>query len=460
MILGDTIAALATGWAGGPRAMIRLSGAGSPGVLGALGADSPSGRGTRIGPARLTLPVGSLPVLVTVFHAPSSYTGEDGAEVQFAGGTALTRAVLGAVLSVPGVRPAQPGEFTARAFVNGRLSAEKAEGVAAVIGARSAEELSAVRGLLSGKTGVSYRRLRDELADLLALVEAGIDFTDQEGVVAISSSALVARADMLASELRALLGGHPAEARGGAVPVVALAGPPNAGKSTLFNALLGRDRAVVSPAPGTTRDAVRERWRPDTGGWRVTEVELVDIAGLDAGLSARSETDALAQRAALALINECDVVVWCDPRDGGGQSGPPEGCGATRTIRVRTKADRGVGEGSACEGVLPVCAIDGWNLSALRRAIAEAAEQSRSHGSARAALLPRHRAALVEATERVAAASASAAPIGAQGGAAPARPELVAAELRGALDAMGQLAGHVSPDEVIGRIFATFCVGK
>jgi tRNA modification GTPase len=389
-------------------------------------------------------------VLVSLFRGPRSYTGEDAAEIQVPANPVLVERVLRALTSREGVRAAEAGEFTARAYLAGKMTLSQAEGVAATVAASSDEQLAAARALLEGRAGEEYRRWADEVATLLALVESGIDFTDQEDVVPIAPAALLARVGALRGELFAHLGGVGGRESAGALARVALVGRPNAGKSTLFNALLGRRRAVTSPVAGTTRDVLAEeldlaRDVPGAG-----MVLLEDLAGLDAVEGGTAVGPAVApveaQRAAERAVREADVLVWCDP------AGRFEGVdvSAAKVIRVRTFADR---PGHGGREDLAVCALDGWHVGALRRAIAEAATTSRGAGVA--ALLPRHRRAMREAAGRLEGAAESV-------GAGPrlSAPEVTATALRGALDALGELVGRISPDEVLGRVFATFCIGK
>jgi tRNA modification GTPase len=459
--LGDTIAAISSGAGVGTRCVLRVSG---PGTESALKAILAAGELLDFAPGVCTLRISPcaedgaliMPVLAWCFKGPRSYTGEDGAELMFPGGPAIRAALLQRVLAIEGVRPAEPGEFTARAYLNGKLTPEQAEGVAAVIAAGNAEQLRAARELLDGSTGAAYLVLADELASALALVEAGIDFTDQDDVVAIAPGELTRRLRQVEAGIEAALGGAGGAADESAEPVVVLVGAPNAGKSTLFNALLGRARAVVSAEAGTTRDAVEERLGLEgsaPGG--ASSVRLVDLAGLDTAMASRSMLDALGQARAAARIGGADVLVLCSPW--GWEWTPVRVKAGQRVVRVRTKADLVHGR-EAEPTAAAVCALDGWGLPALRRAIADAALGSASRGSARGTVLPRHRACLSRALAGVRSALARSKDQGAAGPLGD--PEVIASDLRGALDDLGEVAGRISPDDVIGRVFATFCVGK
>lgn len=389
------------------------------------------------------------PCLVVAFAGPRSYTGEDVVEIAMPGNpTLVERVIASAIGAIAGIRLAGPGEFTARAYLNERLTLAQAEGVASLIAAQNAGELVEAKKLLSGERGEMYREFADEAMTLLALVEAGIDFTDQEDVVAISAADLKKRAAALALRIEEVLGSAAgAEARS-ELPRVALAGVPNAGKSTLFNALLGRRRAVVSDEAGTTRDVLEERLdlsRDISGGG---EVMLCDTPGV--GAENAGDIDARAQAASRGFRGAADVVVWCDPtgRFEGGMEAAPGG----RVIRVRTKAD--LPHGRTGEGAIEVSALDGFHVPSLRRAIADAAwgRPSLETGG----VLPRHRRALRGAGAELRAIEAE---VGGGGQNIP-EPELAAGRLRAVLDCLGELTGRMTPDDVIGRVFATFCVGK
>lgn len=437
MPVGDTIVAWASAPGRSARAIVRASGPACPELLSRCFEATPEGRGA--GVSRLRLGEGlELPVLLVRLESPGSYTGEESFEVLLPGNPLLVERAVGLLASQPGVRLAGPGEFSARAVLNNRLTLDQAEGVLALISARRDEELEAARRLLGGESGRRYRDWSERIATLLALVEAGIDFTDQEDVVPIAPKELSHRLRTLVEEIEGEIGGAAGREPVRAVPRVVLAGEPNAGKSTLFNALLGRERVVSSPTPGTTRDVIEEVWRPEGVGG--PEVLLCDLPGLDA---AEDEAGRASQSAARRAIDRADLVVWCDPS--GRFAAAPE-----RALRVRTKGDL-PGGGSAAE--LSICALDGWNLGALRRAVVERVEALGP--SALSAVAPRHARALSRASECLRSADSL---VG--GGRAPDSPELVSAELRGALDAFDDLTGRVDPDEVLGRIFAAFCVGK
>ncbi|GJQ28677.1 MAG: tRNA modification GTPase MnmE [Phycisphaerae bacterium] len=447
MIAGDTIVACSSPPGASRRALVRLSGPAVPALADTLLLGCPPVRGC--GPARVCLDGDgpTLPVLVARYPSPASYTGEDVLEIVLPGNPTLVERVVGRLARHPGVRRAEPGEFSARAYLHGRLTLTQAEGVAATIAATSTEQLAAARALLEGRAGQDYQAWADELSALLALVEAGIDFTDQEDVRAIEPGTLRRRARAVRDAVIAHLGVAHGQAVESAEPRVVLAGRPNAGKSTLFNALLGRVRAVESPRAGTTRDVLEEPLDLSGDAPGAGVVTLADAAGLDAAETTASGRGA--QAAARAALAQADVVLWCDPA---GRFDPAD-CPPTRgvVLRVRTFADQG---GPARDATLAVCAIDGWNLDHLRRAIASAL-----HGSTRAPLaelLPRHRAAMkacVLALDTV----LGQVPEHADG---LDHAEEIAHALRSALDAAGELVGRIDPDDVLGKVFASFCIGK
>ncbi len=449
MRLSDTIVAPASPPGRSPRAIIRVSGPATHDLLARTLVEPPRRPGAASG--RLTLaPDLALPILLIRSDAPRSYTGQDTAELLLPGNPALVERVIQRLIEAGTgeVRPAEPGEFTARAYLAGKLTLAQAEGVAATIAAQTDDQLAAARAVLAGDAGRRYASWADELATLLALTEAGIDFVDQEDVVPIPPRDLARRVLVLRDAIGLHAGPRAvAEARG-SLPRIVLIGAPNAGKSTLFNALLGRRRAVVSPIAGTTRDVLEDELdlTADGGGAAV----LADVAGLDGAASCESagppegpSIGAMAQDHAATAIAGADVLIHCDPAGRFERiSSGPEGA---VTLRVRTKADvptarspastPGDRPGAESDGTLPVCALDGWNLGALRRAIADAAWGSSAGGPVPA--LVRHRRALASA---LAALDEAHRTIDA-GSPRLADPELTAGALRLALD--GRHRGRV-----------------
>lgn len=436
----STIVACATGdgvWSA--RGLVRLSGPACGAVERELLARLPPPPGSR-SPLTARLWMGGvleLPCLAWAARGPATYTGEDTLELLMPGNPHLIRRVIEYACRVEGVRAAEPGEFSARAYHNGKLTLEQAEGIAAVIAAESGSQLEAAAKVMRGSTGALFKSWAEECATLLALVEAGIDFTDQDDVVAIHPAALRERVE----GLRAAVGAYLGSAAGREAPSgrtrVALVGPPNAGKSTLFNALLGRVRAVATPIAGTTRDVLAEPLTLAAGPHAV-EIELLDLPGLDPGAAG---IDALGQTAAREALAGAGVVVLCCDRGRFDDLAAAHGAG--RTVRVRTKADQpGWVEGAE----VTVCALTGAGLGELRRLLANAARGTAGGGEG--TVVPRHARALRAAGEALALVDADG------------RVELAAHHLRSALDALGEVSGAVPPDEVIGRVFASFCIGK
>jgi len=449
-----TIIAQASGQAPAPRAIIRVSGPAVPHILATLFDSPPT---TPAQPARLKLAHDlTLPVLLIRATAPRSYTGEDTLELLLPGHPALTRRVLDALLDCSNadriIRQAEPGEFTARAYLLGKLTLAQAEGVAATIAAATHAELDSARALLAGTQGRQLADLADDLANNLALVEAGVDFTDQEDVVPITSAALRQRLDHLVTHLDALLGSVRGQERPDFRPLVVLAGAPNAGKSTLFNALLGRTRALASPTPGTTRDVLREPLTLATPAAGL-EITLADLAGLDDQPAHRSAIDDQAQAIARATLQDADLILWCDPTGLFAAAPILHSAAAPPILKIRTMSDQPAAP-PAARDIHPLCALDGRGLAALRDLIATTLWPAANRP--RAALLPRHRRAVLQAR---AAARSAREQLQARSGPID-HPEIVSSLLRTALDHLGEVSGQLPPDEIVGRIFATFCIGK
>ena len=378
---------------------------------------------------------------------PGSYTGEDTVELQGHGGPVVTGMVLDCVLHA-GARVARPGEFSERAFLNGQLDLSQAEAVADLI--ESASE-QAARSAMRSLEGAFAERLRihvEELVSTRAYVEAAIDFPDEE-IDFLAEPDLAHRL----SALRLAVSGTLADARQGRVLRdglgVVIAGAPNVGKSTLMNRLSGRDAAIVTDIPGTTRDTLHETLHLDG-----LPVRLTDTAGLRAGADVVERIGVDRARAAIA---DADAVLHLlDDRSSEAPGGlDPEVSPAQTLLRVHNKIDLtgsppGLDE-SVDPPVLRISARTGEGLSALRdRLKAVAGYQSGEDGLFIARR--RHVEALEEAAAAIERGSAQLAEMGAG--------ELLAEDLREAQHALGRISGAVTSDDLLAQIFASFCIGK
>ena len=467
MDLSSTIVAIASAPGAGLHGLVRASGVGCHALLGpdaglvaaprgAAAAAPPRGRVAQRVRLRLDLASQSidLPAWVVPFPAPRGFTGEDAFEILCCGHPAVLEATIEALersgdrIGLP-VRRAEPGEFSLRAFQRGRIDLSQAEGIAASIAAESDRELAAAARLRDGALHRAAESIAESIAELLARVEAGIDFADEEDVVAIPPEVLAAGLDAVAAQIDRLLA-----RRGGAEapqgrPIVLLVGPPNAGKSALFNALLGRRRSVESPSAGTTRDAIAE---PLALPGAVGEAVLVDAAGEESVDAAGDAEVALVQRAMQAARGEvatrAALRLRCHPADSPSPWPPAPG-----ELLVLTKVDLLDAAGLPTpETGLATSARTGRGLDDLRDAIALRLSQGPADLEAEVLLLlPRHEGHLATCRAQLAAAAALA-----HGGA----PELLAAALREALDEVAAISGRIEPDDLLGRIFSRFCIGK
>ncbi|HET9904684.1 MAG TPA: tRNA uridine-5-carboxymethylaminomethyl(34) synthesis GTPase MnmE [Xanthobacteraceae bacterium] len=383
------------------------------------------------------------------FPGPASETGEDMAELQLHGGRAVIAAALEALGRLPGFRPAEAGEFTRRAFLNGRLDLTAVEGLADLIGAETeAQRRQAVRQL-RGALGKRAEGWRAQLVSLQARIEAGLDFSDESDVPADLVPAVLREAAALREDIRAVLG----DARGGERLreglTIAIAGPPNAGKSTLFNWLAGREAAIVSPYPGTTRDVLEVHL--SLGGYPVT---VLDTAGMrESGDPVEREGIARARARAQAA----DLVLWVEdvsvadpPTDAAGK--PP--AGEAPVWRILNKAD--LLSDAALAAPAPagtpgfvVSALTEKNLPQLLAALTAFAAEHLAAGEGALITRARHRHALnqtVNALEEMNKHSQ--------------QEDLLAEDLRIAATALGRLVGRIDVEDVLDAIFRDFCIGK
>jgi len=470
MNFSDTIVACSSPPGASARGLVRLSGTDAWSIVEAMSATAHRAISRSRGLATHRL-LNGWPCLLLRFPGPQSYTGEDTLELAVPGNPTLIARVV-ALATEHGARRAEPGEFTARAWLNGRLTLTQAEGVAALVSAASDAQLRAAHVLRENRLGRVAADLCERLAGTLALVEAGIDFTEEEDVVAITPDDLGRRLASIIATIDETLDRAVGSESLSAMPRVVLAGPPNAGKSTLYNALLGRTRAVVSDDRGTTRDVLVEPMHLDSADPLSPEVLLVDMAGLDEsplGLNPQM------QAAAREAMQQADLLIELDPTGRRGNDvgvGHGDAASGAKRLEVRSKCDLDAAEltprdQSPC--AIRISALTGEGLADLRRRIGEAlSDRTASLGAETMALLPRHEECLREARRHlVGAESLLESQIQETGqvrfwGRSPILrdPELLAASVRSALDALGTLAGVVSPDDVLGRIFAGFCIGK
>jgi tRNA modification GTPase len=390
-------------------------------------------------------------VVATLYAGPNSYTGEDSLEISCHGSPFIAHKILADLLA-RGCRPAGPGEFTQRAFLNGRMDLSQAEAVMDLINARSERALAAARQVLRGALGRHLTGLVDGVLGALATVEAYIDFPDEDlppedrRRLAERIAAVLRGAEQLLATERtgALL-------REGIATVIV--GEPNAGKSSILNLLVGGSRAIVSPQPGTTRDFIEERINVGPHGLR-----LVDTAGLNphaVGLELQGVEKTLecAEHADLFLV-VLDATHPTPPLPGRISMCITK----SNTLVVLNKADL-LGQGGPVAEALPgfpsvtVSALRGEGLEALVSRLERLADGlQQTVGEERIAINVRHahflseaRACLTSAQEKVSANGP---------------PELLASDLRGALAAFGEISGKVDNERMLDQLFASFCIGK
>lgn len=473
----DTIAALSTAPGVGAIAVVRMSGPGAFQVLervvpewaGALGEMAPARTATL---ARICSPEGEGVIdhaLVTRFPGPDSYTGEDLVEISSHGGVLVPALVLEACL-VAGARAAEAGEFTRRAYLNGRLDLVQAEAVADLIHARSRALHRASVAQLDRGLSERVQQLRSALLGLEAVLAHHVDFPEEDDAP-VPLADIAAQADELSARLGRLLATAPEGELLRAGALVVLAGAPNAGKSTLYNALLGRERAIVTPEPGTTRDALEAE--VEFGGF---PFRVVDTAGL-------RDTEHVVERLGIEVTRryarEADVVLLCV--EAGRPLTPDEAAflaemGSARTVVVRTKADlaacdTGHGgheahtgpagpagrEGRDADAALRevlVSALTGHGLDVLRRTLPELVFRGLVRPEADVPVVTRRRhARALEGARGSVTAFAEALHDGVP-------PEMASTHLREAEGLLEELVGVVSTEDILDVVFREFCVGK
>lgn len=433
---GETIFALSTARGRAGVAVIRVSGPAAGTTLEALAGKIPEPRRAQL--ARLSDPASREEIdraLVLWLPGPGSYTGEDTAEFHLHGGPAVIAGALVALGRISGCRLAEPGEFSRRAFENGKLDLTGAEGIADLIEA----ETAAQRRQALRQMGGEFARLTEgwaaRLKRALAYLEAAIDFPDEDLPAELLVPVLAEAAALGMGIRRCLADGRRGEILRDGLSV-ALIGPPNSGKSSLLNALAGREAAIVSAVAGTTRDVIEVHL--DLAGYPVV---LADTAGI------RDSTDIVEQegvRRAMARAQSADLVLAIrDASDPVSRETTLFELPADTVVTVWNKIDLA----AAPEDGIGVSARNGAGLDALIARLAEAVEQ-RLGGTAPVVTRQRHRAALVECAEALERTQAAE------------EPALIAEDLRLAMRSLGRITGKVDVEDLLDVIFRDFCIGK
>jgi tRNA modification GTPase len=415
-----TVYALSSGRPPAGVAVVRVSGPEAGAALKALAGRLPPPRRAVLA----TLRRGGEPLdraLVLWLPGPGSATGEDMAELHLHGGRAVVAAVLAALGEIKGLAEAAPGDFTRRAFANGRIDLAEADGLADLIAAETQAQRRAALAMAGGALSRQVEAWQARLLAAAAEVEARLDFDDEGDVQRAGTPGGAAAA--LADELGAWLARPPAERLRDGVRV-AIAGPPNAGKSSLLNALVGREAAIVTPLAGTTRDVIEVPVA--IGG---VAFLLIDTAGLR---DSADPVEAIGVDRGRAVAAAADILLWL---------GPPE-ASPPGAVRVHAKADLGPGTGDLQVSALTGEGLDGLAdlLVARAKALLPAEEE--------VAVNARHRAALAECRAHLVEAAAASDP-------------LVEAEaLRTARIALDRITGRAGVEDMLGALFGRFCIGK
>ena len=427
----DTIFAVSSGAAPAAIAVLRISGPQAIEAARAMAGKLPPPR--QAGLRRLRADDGGLldTALVLVFPGPDTATGEDLAELHLHGGRAIVAAVEGALTQRPGLRRAEPGEFTRRALANGRIDLAQTEGLADLLAAETEAQRRAAIDAVEGSVGRAVGGWTVRLVALSAQAEALIDFEDEDDVAADEAAIATLRRGLavLGDEMTAVLANPPVERLRDGLRVV-LAGPPNAGKSSLINALAERDVAITAPVAGTTRDRIEATVVRDGIAFRLT-----DTAGL-----AEASDDAI-ERAGIRLardaIAEADLILWLGEE-------APEVAGA---IWVHARGDLSGREQLPAGREIAVSALTGYGIADLWSLLSRRAA-SLLPAVDRVALNRRQRSLVAEAAGAIEAGSRSADLL------------VVAEELRLARVSLGRIIGTTTTDDMLDALFGQFCIGK
>lgn len=446
----DTIVALATPAGTSAIALVRLSGPETRRLAGELAGKLPNARRVRRTDYRNRRGAVLDDVLLTFFPGPESYTGEDVLEISCHGNPFIVQCVLEDLLARGG-RAAEAGEFSQRAFLNGRMDLSQAEAVMDLIHARSEKALEAANQQLRGALGRHMQAVIEQLVGVLAQIEAYIDFPDED-LPPEDHAGVVSRVHRVNDAVGNLLAtNHYGDILRDGIKTVIL-GEPNVGKSSLLNHLVGFDRALVSPEPGTTRDYLEECI--PLGGYYL---RLIDTAGLN---SSPAPLEKLGMNKTLERLNEADLVLLVSDATRPAPLPAPEIAAALalkRTVNLRNKVDLiGTNHDTQATGekdVIHVSALTGQGFDQLRSTLLQLAEAFHVEQSGDLiAINARHADALDRAKSALTRAEALLHEHAAM--------ELLAGELREALDACGEISGKVDNEQILNHLFAQFCIGK
>jgi tRNA modification GTPase len=424
----DTIFALSSGQPPAAIAIVRISGSAAAATLTALASKLPEPRRATLATLRDPADGGILDRALTLFFpGPETATGEDLAELHLHGGRAVVAAVERALAREPGLRRAEPGEFTRRAFANGRIDLAEAEGLGDLLTAETEGQRRNAMALADGTLSRSIRRWRAELVEAAAAIEARIDFADEDDVPEDDGgSALVLT--RLCAAISAMLATPPAERLRDGIRIV-IAGPTNSGKSTLFNALVGREAAIATPIPGTTRDLIE--YPVQIGG---VPFIFVDSAGLR---DTEDSVERIGVARAQAAIDAADIVLWM---------GDPQQAVPSAAIIVHGRCDLPERSDFPAQADIAVSAKTGVGLAALKTQLV-------SRGTA---LLPREGEIALGQRQREALADC----LAALGDAKASDIVLLSEALRAARASLDRLTGEGGVEPLLDAIFSRFCIGK
>ncbi len=451
--MNDTIVAIASPATGAPRGIVRLSGDDALAVLARMGvANLPQRRAERLmTEIDLGQPLGRIPTDALVWPGRRSYTGQPSAELHTYGSLPILQRLVDHAITF-GARAARPGEFTLRAFLAGKLDLTQAEAVLGVIDAEHRGALDSALRQLAGNLSRPLEKLRGELLDLLADVEAGLDFVDED-IEFVSDEVLIHRLGMMAETVDTVRQTLVARREGTSITMVAFRGQPNAGKSRLINTLSRSDAAIVADVAGTTRDTVHVDLQSNGH-----TIRLVDTAGIESSEHAISRA---AQAQAEQAMRDADVRVWCidaAAADCGKQRRDLRELAASTTrnrtdVWVLTKSDTLVEQPTVDDEFILTSSVTGEGVEMLRERLESVVLTRRSEETGSVlGTAARCGGSLLGASQSLRKSIELAT--------SQAGHEFVASELRLAIEHLGEVTGAVYTDDLLDRVFSRFCIGK